>query len=559
MDTGRITRKIIAAFVLIAVFVSILAGEMLAQTEKEVIEEATVKIKSGKLEEADFILKEGQKNHPSSVGIARLRIIVCEKMKAESDRFAEAYEMLVKALKMKEVVDGKLSGRDASLLRKSKKKLSELMKIRWGVDKAAEGYIVSVNNICEKFLRQGRSVEASFVFLKIIAVAGDKKEMNEKTEALSKKIGEKARLLKKPEIGFFKVKDKAHSLLSEARRLLRKGKVGEARITCRAALEVDYNAAEAYSLLCEIAEKEKQTEEILTQGLTYLLFPVQAQSCVNAEETIKRVSKASGGLKEYFKKSKAAQEEVCKLAEEAVRKKKKSDLEYALLALSEMTHRSRRVEAALSKAESLLGGFLPWQRIFDGSDMSAWQSVTGLNGSARGGCIEVLQNEKATSRAIWTGVQTSGSFKFQFSFQLERTGDKAPSAAADVPRSTLYLTLWAQKAPYGGTDSIYIALNNDATSNGARMFRPRATAGQADMLTETVSSGPSWVPGKWYVMRVEYEHDKPGKGKIKIALDGRNAVTIPVPAKASPSRAGYVGIGQQLFKSVKFKDIFLIP
>lgn len=339
---------------LIATFILgglLLCGQVSGEGEKELVEKARIKIMLKEYDEAAAILDKAREQYPVSVEVAQALAMLYEKTKDE-ENLVHAYKELIRLLQMKKVTEGSLDSKHSRLLKETQKKLTKLAGIRLGVDAAVEEFTKEGINACRALARLKKFTEASFVFQRLSAVVqGEEFEIEH--SKLAKELKGKANLLQRSTGGPGAQDEKVKKLILDAQKLLKAGKYDQARLACKAALEVDPDLAVAIALLCDIAQMSNDTAGVLKHGLSYLLFPVDEQSARRAEEIEKRVVKASPELRAFFSRTSKAAGTICKLTKKAIRGKKSSDLEYALERLVGLTHRTKKVDGVLSKASSV--------------------------------------------------------------------------------------------------------------------------------------------------------------------------------------------------------------
>lgn len=225
------------------------------------------------------------------------------------------------------------------------------MKIRTEADTAVEQFVKEGIEICKKLVSLKRHSEACYILQRLSALKVKEEEVKNLAQEMGK---ENSELIRRPDTTKGADTEKAEKLLLEAQKAFKSGKLDEASVTCKAALEVDPGLAAAVALLSDIADKMGKTEESLTYGLTYLLFPPDAQSAARAEEIEKSISKASAELKSFFEATRKCADTICKLAEKAMREKKESDIKYLIERLVCVSHRTKGVDASLTKVAKLL-------------------------------------------------------------------------------------------------------------------------------------------------------------------------------------------------------------
>lgn len=539
-----------AAATLIVAFLLLFVGEVPAQTEKEIVEKATIKMKLKKYDEAAAVLARAREMYPANVEIARLTVELCEQTKAEAGQLIEAYSQLIKLLQMKEVTDGSLSAQDRRLLKKTQKDLAELTKVRKEVDAAVEEFVLSGIQACKKLARLGKEMEASFVFQRLIALEANAQEVQAKLRKLAMELKGKAALLRRPVGESGADPAKTEKLIRDARKSFKNGRYDEARLACKAALEVDPNLPEARAMLCDIADKTKDKAGMVTHGLGYLLFPLQEQSARRAEEIEKRLRKAAREMGPFFDATAKAADKVCKVAKKAIRQKRDSDVQYASEQLSRLTHRTKKVESVLLKLEAGSRG----TRIFNGKSLSGWRSPGQAQAKVSGGCMVLEGYAGSVSLISYRKLRTRGSFAFRFTFRVEEAGLKSGPGARGAP--AIFVTVWGDDKPRSATDTIFLPIQTDQTTRMVDMSRPSRTAAGWDQLGRSPYTGPVFEPGRWYELRAEYLADA---SVIVLRVNGKKAATLSVPRRVCPGRTGYVGLGQQLYKVVKVKDIYLVP
>lgn len=540
------------------VFALLFYGETAAQTEKDLLEQAAVKLKAGKTHEAIDILEQAQKKYPLSAEIAETRLKLYEKTKADTELVIDACGTLADALKHQEVEEGKLTGRTRSLLKKTEKKLDELLKTRREVDTAVKEFVAAGMAICQSLAEQKKLTEASYAYQRLGGLEPGQLGLEKEFSELAAALGGNAALLKRPAAGPDRGNAEVKKLLREARIYLRRSKLDEARISCKGALEIDPNMIDAFEILSDIAAGKKDPRELLTYGLGYLLFPAHEQSADRVDEIAKKILDTSPELGMFFENTERAAVETCDAVDAAMKKRNSSDAHYALLRLGRLSPATKNLESTLKKAQVFFKGIMPWHQVFDGTDLSRWGSVSRIGGELADRCMFIPQDGENWTAMVYTGARVSESFTFRFSFRIERTA-QAFAAGGDVSRPGVFIVLWAEQQTYGGQNAATINICNDK-SLAAATLRKRKPAGDATEIVQYVKyGGPILDPGKWYTITVEYKHQEKGASTIDITLDGKKLVAFSVPEDVFPGRTGYVGMGQQLFKSGRFKDIYLVP
>lgn len=538
---------------LVLVLLLLCAGEMLAQSEKKLAQKAAIKIKLKKYAQAAAILASARQKYPSSVEIAKLRVKLCEEAQAEPEEIINAYSELTRLLQLKEVRDGKLASKERRLLKKTEKKTIELLKIRGEVNAAVKEFVSKGTRVCGTLSRAAKHTEASFVFQRLRALKKDEESERELTN-LAGELRDKAWLLKRPTGSFGGEDEQAGKLILKAQKLFKSGKFDKARLECKAALELDPDMAEARAILCDIAQKMNDTAQMLTQGLSYLLFPPQAQTAKRAEEIEKRVLKASPDLRAFFDNTAKAADKICKLTKKATREKRSVDVKYAMWQLTRITHRTKKVESLILKAEAIARG----TRIFDGKSLSGWVPFAGGVATVTGGCMAFEFTSGYTNRAIYLRTSTSDSFALQFSFRAERLDPKS-FPRGETGRPAILVSIWGDGLPSTDGRTIVIGIHNNVDVKRVELIRWSNAKDGWETIATAPFSGPLFESGKWYKVRIEYAHRKMGTCSIIMTVNGRAASQFHVPDDFFPERTGCVGVGQQLFKSVKFKDIYLAP
>ncbi len=333
-----------AAFILLLLCVS----KVLADTEKEYIEKVRIKIKLKEYTEAAAVLEEAQKMYPGSIELAKLAVDVHQKT-GNIESLIEACSTLIELLELKEVKEGALSTAEARLLKSTQKKLQKIAEIRMGVDNAVKSLVNAGIESCANMLKEKKCLEASFVYLRLCGL----KPGNEKVMELGGQLLQvDTDMVKRPEASESADEEKAEKLLIDAYKSFKRGDLDDAALTCKAALEADPMSADARAMLCDIAEKKGNSKEMMLQGLAYLLFPLDRQSCKRAEKIEKRLVKVSEQLKGFFSTTKKSAGEICKLIGKAVKEKKETDIQYGIQRLQLLSHRTKKIDYALSKASS---------------------------------------------------------------------------------------------------------------------------------------------------------------------------------------------------------------
>jgi tetratricopeptide (TPR) repeat protein len=339
---------ILAAFASVGVFL-ILCSAAVGQTEEEMLTDARVKMKLKDYSAAEAILKEASQKYSSSVEIAETLVRLYEQTK-NTEELIEACTRLIAILQLKEVKEKNLNSRESSLLKETEKKLAELVKLRDQTDAAVEQFVKEATGIYKNLVSQKNNVEASYLFQRLSCLVS-----KEEAEKLVQELGkENTELVSRPGSLSGANTEQAEKLLVDANKLVKQGKLDEAYITCKAALEADSGLAAARALLFSITKKMGKSEEMILHGFTYMLFPPEEQTTVYTEEIEKALCAASADLKKFFEVTGKCADEMCKTVEKAISEKRKTDIEYILERLALLTHRTKKVESILSKAQTML-------------------------------------------------------------------------------------------------------------------------------------------------------------------------------------------------------------
>jgi len=344
-----VERLILATSVAVCLFL-ILCSAAVCQTEEGMVENARIKIKLKEYDTAEAILKEALKKYPSSVEVAETLAKLYEQTK-KTEELVEAYNSLIRILQLKEVNEKSLSAKESALLKETQKKLTELVRIRTEADAAILQFSKDAQWSCKRLALLKRYAEASYIFQRLCSLKVDEEEVKKVAELLGQ---ENAQIMKRPESDKGDT-ETAQKLLLEAQKLFKGGKLDEACVTCKAALEADPGQAAAVALLYDIKEKMGKTEEMLVYGLSYLLFPADDQSAARAEEIEKCFSKSSDELKSFFEATKKCADQICSLTRKAIREKRENDLRYAVERLVQVSHRTKKVDSILSEASAFSG------------------------------------------------------------------------------------------------------------------------------------------------------------------------------------------------------------
>lgn len=537
-----------ALFMAILILTSLwfISNNVLADSEKELIEKIQIKIKLQKYEEASVLLKESQEKYSSSVKLAELAVILREKLATNREELVNAYRRLIEVIQWKEVNEGKLSPEESKLLKETQKKLEELIKTTRTIDATIEEFVSVSTNICRDLISVKKYPEASFVFHRLCIVGLEEEEKGKLLEELGQ---ENSEIVKEHNGSFSSELEKAKKFILDAQESLKKNSLDEAMIACQAGLEIEPNLAIAYAILCEIAERMKKKDTMLISGLTYFLFPLEVQSFERAEKIEICIRKASPELNKFFNETTKAAEKICNLAKKAFQEKKNLDLEYALQRLSSLTHRTKKVEAVILNlplparvSPKLSRGI----KIFNGNDLSDWNGT----GRVSNGCIVI---DGAGGQMGWLDfekISTEESFNLQCSCQIIEQDTKAEVSQI---RPSIVIGLWDGRKIGGYLPAFLFITLAEGWPSVVVLSRQGSTGGWQNLITEKITT-PIFEIGKWYEINVTYEHVE---NKITIMVNGQKAATIIVPKDVSPERKGYIGVGQQDYKCVSFKEIYL--
>lgn len=334
--------------VLAAAVMAGVCAQALGQSEKEIVEKARIKLKLKEYDEAQTMLEEAAEKYPSSVEVAKARTELYEAT-GNTESLIKALDRLAELLRLKEVKDGSLSADESTLLKETQSKLRELIEIRLDADMAVDGFADSAVETCRKLISAKEFAGACFVYQRLRLLGEKEPEL----EKLAQQLGQdKLSLVCRPGESAFGDTEQAAKLVIEARESFKSGNNEEALISCKAALQADPYYASALALLCDIADKMGNKQDMLVSGLSYLLMPVDAQDARQAEGLERRISRASEELKDFFAAAKKAAAKLCSLAAKAVREKKPEDQEYVLDRLVLLTHRTRKADSVLAKAKT---------------------------------------------------------------------------------------------------------------------------------------------------------------------------------------------------------------
>ena len=518
------------------------AAQLGAQSEKEFTDSAKIQMKLKKYGEAISILKEAQRKYPDNLEIAELTVQVCEEMESDVQSLARAYEKLIELLQAREAKEERLGSTERNLLKGTQKKLDELMKVRREVDEALKAFVKAGFATCETLREKGKFIEASFVFQRLNALEKGIEGFEKEFTNMTLKLRDKADILKRPRCSSNAQPEKTGKLLADARQSFKKGDLQETRLFCKAVLEIEPFHVDAVALLFDVAQKENDVQEMLRNGLQYLLFPLHDQSSGRAEEIEKAVVRQSDELKKFFEDTENASETLSRIVSKTAHKRE-FDARHALEQLACITHLTRKIEPVLERAQAALGGV----EIFNGKDLSGWTRTE--NAKVGDGCMEVGGSVGGVRGIICTGVKTTGSFAIQFSFQVEMSGLETRSGAPAL----ISLTLW-DDAGINDDDKIFLPII--CVSEPREVHLSQKTASGWTIMARAPLDMPAVAQGTWYKMRIEYVEEA---SRILVFVNGKQAAAINVPANAAPERTGFVGLAQQFFKCVRFKDMYLKP